>query len=831
MTAYPVGTDSVGTDMVGIVVVSHSRALANAAVELASQMLHGARPRLAVAAGLDERTLGTDAVQVFEAIQSVDSEAGVVVLLDLGSAVLSAELALDLLDESMRSRVVLSAAPLVEGLVAAVVTAAGGATAAEVAAEAAAALAGKQAHLAPAPERSAGHDAIAPTAVRAVFTVSNHNGLHARPAARLVAAVRTLDAQVQLTNLTTGGGPVPASSLTRVATLGARQGHQVEVAVTGSQGVEALEQILALAARQFDEHEAPAPEPSAPAPTDGPIAVSPGIAIGPSCRAKSATPVVTDGESGEPVAQWRRLREAIAATRRDISRTRARIAREAGESDAAIFDAHLMLLDDADVLADAHHRIDAHRGAAAAWDAAIRRAEQDFAHLEDEYLRARAADVRDVGDQVLRHLLGVTASSRPLSGVVIAGDLAPAEAAALEPGVVSGIVLAYGSPSSHAAILARAKGIPMVAGAGVAVLSIADNTVIALDGGTGQLVVNPSAELLSEFEGKIADRARDLAVANAAAEGPAITRDGIAIAVMANVSSVDDAKAAADAHADGAGLVRTEFLFQTRSEPPSRDEQEAVYRAITDAFSGRKVVFRTLDAGGDKPLPFAPVEPEANPFLGVRGIRLSLRNKALLVDQLTALVRVAADTSIGVMFPMVSTVSELLEAKALLAEAAGGQIPDGLEIGIMVEVPATALKTAAFADHVDFFSIGTNDLTQYAMAAERGNPAVAELSDPMDPGVLRLVSEVCVQAGERATVSVCGELAADPAATAVLIGLGVDSLSVSAPAVAEVKQAVRSVEHGVAAEYAQQVLSYPDAAAVRSVATPPSTSHRSVVHG
>jgi len=802
-------------DLVGIVVVSHSRALANAAVELASQMLHGTSPRLAVAAGLDERTLGTDAVQVYEAIQAVDSEAGVVVLLDLGSAVLSAELALDLLDDVTRSRVVLSAAPLVEGLVAAVVTAAGGASAAEVAAEAAAALAGKQAHLAPVADAPDGRDVIEPTAVRAVFTVANHNGLHARPAARIVAAVRTLDAHVQLTNLTTGSGPAPASSLTRVATLGAREGHLVEVAVTGSQATEALEHILALARRQFDEHEPAPTEPSLPLTSGGAIPVSPGAVIGLSCQARSLPPPVPDDEPGEPVAQWRRLREAIAAARRDISRTRARIAREAGEPDAAIFDAHLMLLDDAELLRDARERIDANSGAAFAWDAAVRRVADEFAHLEDEYLRARAADVRDVGDQVLRHLLGVTTSTRPLTGVVIAGDLAPGEAAALEPGLVSGIVLAHGSPTSHAAILARAKGIPMLAGAGESVLGIADQTVIALDGATGELVVDPSADMLSTFELRIAKRARELAAAHAAAQGAAITRDGVTIGVLANVSSVDDAKAAADAHADGAGLVRTEFLFQYRSEPPSRDEQEAVYRSITDAFGGRKVVFRTLDAGGDKPLPFAPVEHEENPFLGVRGIRLSMRNKALLADQLSALVRVAADVPIGVMFPMVSTVAELLEAKALLADVAGGRIPDGLDVGIMVEVPATALKSASFADHVDFFSIGTNDLTQYAMAAERGNPALAELSDPMDPGVLRLISEVCRHAGGRATVSVCGEMAADPEATAILIGLGVLSLSVSAPAVAEVKQAVRAVHRATAAEYARQALDCPDAAAVR----------------
>src|SRR5919201_5625984 len=298
--------------MVGIVVVSHSRTLARSAVELASQMLHGARPRIAVAAGLDDTTLGTDAVQVKEAIEQVDGSDGVVVLLDLGSAVLSAELALDLLDDAVRERVIVSPAPLVEGLVAATVTAAGGGTAHDVAAEAAAALAGKQAHLSPAalatPARIDGD------AVRGVFVVANTHGLHARPAARLVAQVRTLDARVQLTNRTTGAGPVPASSLSRVATLGALQGHEIEVAATGGQATEALEHIMALAARHFNgtDDVVPPPKPV----TAVPLVAAPGIAIGPARRADAQTPSVPDDEPGDPVTHWRRLREAIAATRR-----------------------------------------------------------------------------------------------------------------------------------------------------------------------------------------------------------------------------------------------------------------------------------------------------------------------------------------------------------------------------------------------------------------------------------------------------------------------------------------------------------------------------------
>ncbi|MCU1657098.1 MAG: Multiphosphoryl transfer protein, partial [Pseudonocardiales bacterium] len=288
--------------MVGIVVVSHSRALARAAVELAGQMLHGHGPKIAIAAGLDDSTLGTDAVQVKDAIEKVDAPDGVVVLLDLGSAVLSAELALDLLDDAVRKRVVLSPAPLVEGLVAAVVTAAGGGTSAEVVAEAAGALAGKQAHLSDAAPGASG-GAPDGDAIHGSFVVGNAHGLHARPAARLVAQVRTHDARVQLTNLTTGAGPVPASSLSRVATLGARHGHEVEVSVTGSQAPEALDQILALAARQFDEQDGHSPTPQTE--SAGPLAASPGFAIALACRAVAGTPVIPDHESGDAAARWR----------------------------------------------------------------------------------------------------------------------------------------------------------------------------------------------------------------------------------------------------------------------------------------------------------------------------------------------------------------------------------------------------------------------------------------------------------------------------------------------------------------------------------------------
>ncbi|NDL57125.1 phosphoenolpyruvate--protein phosphotransferase [Phytoactinopolyspora mesophila] len=826
--------------MVGIVVVSHSHSLARAATEIAEEMLHGRSVRIAIAAGLDETTFGTDAVQVQEAIEQVDTPDGVLVLMDLGSAVLSAELALDLLESDVSARVRLCAAPLVEGLVAATVAAAGGASLADVESEAVAALAGKQAHLQQAPDSGAepagAEDTEEPDA-RATFIVTNAHGLHARPAARLAAEVRTLDARVLLRNITTASSAVPGASLSRVATLGALAGHEIEVSAIGSQAKEAVEHVLALAARQFDEVDEtltmpPAPAgrgPSATAPPappagDGPFPASPGIGIGPAWSPGTSSPELTAEDrqpAADATAEWRRVRSAVAAVRREIVQTRARTARELGESEAGVFDAHLMLLDDAELLDDVRRRVNDGQSAPAAWSTTVQAIAADLDALADEYLRARAADVRAVHDQVLLVLLGRSSAFDAKPGVLVAGDLTPAQAAALDRDTVSGIVLAYGSPSSHSAILARSRGIPAVVGAGQSVLATPDGTMIAFDGATGELVVDPGPEKLVEFKTQAAERERLLDDAMAAASQPAFTRDGSEVHVAGNVGSEADAAAAAAHGADLAGLIRTEFLFLGRDSAPSVDEQEATYRRVVEALSGRRAVIRTLDVGGDKPLPYVHQPTEANPFLGVRGLRLALAQSELLRDQLRAICRVAADHPVSVMFPMVSQVDELLAARRILDEVCReDERADlaGLEVGIMIEVPSAALKAAAFVPHVDFFSIGTNDLTQYTLAAERGNDAVATLGDALDPGVLRLVDEVCRAAsGTGVRVAVCGEIASDPVAAPLLLGLGVDELSVGPYAVPIVKHAVRDLDLAQCRELAKRALALPSAADVRAL--------------
>jgi multiphosphoryl transfer protein len=785
---------------VGLVVVSHSRTLARSAVALAAEMLHGRPLRIEVAAGLDETAFGTDAVAIMQAIERADGPAGVVVLMDLGSAVLSTELALDLLqDPSIRDRVTLSPAPLVEGLIVAAVAAAGGAGRAEVAAEARDALMGKSGHLSPPQDGTTpGASDVGLEEIVGVFSVANPHGLHARPAARLVSEVRALDASVQLRNLTTGGSPVPAGSLSRVATLAALRGHEVEVRASGPQAQEAVEHLLTLAARRFDEtveETAEPPAPSVTAPANGPLPASPGIAIGP-LRQLTAVPLDLDQQPvGEPAAEWRRIVESVAAVRRDVEHVRVVTAREVGAEQASIFDAHLSLLSDAEMLADVKARTSTGVGAVSAWAGCLADVEREWASLPDPYLRERAADVHAVGDQVLRALTGEPARRLTSKGVLVASDLTPAEAASLDLGLVTGVVLAHGSPSSHAAILARARDIPVVVAAGREVLGISEGTTILLDGSSGELHVDPSPELLKAYERRAADAAEQHARQLALAEQPAVSRDGTAIAVAANLGSVADARAALEAGADGAGLVRTEFLFLDRSAAPDVGEQQGEYDAIAKAMDGRRITLRTLDVGGDKPLPYLPMPQEANPFLGQRGIRLSLAHRDLLRHQMVAICHTARRFPTSIMIPMVSTPAELIEARQVLTEAAGpGGIPDGLHIGSMIEVPSAALKIEAFLPYLDFVSIGTNDLTQYALAAERGNGAVAALSDALDPGVLQLIDHVCRSAAGRIDVAVCGEAASDELAIPVLVGLGVRELSVSPPAVPRVKAAVRELD-------------------------------------
>jgi multiphosphoryl transfer protein len=816
--------------MVGLVIVSHSATLAVGVRELAAEMA-GPEVRLEVAGGIEapEPALGTDAVRVAEAIARADTGDGVVVLMDLGSAVLSAETALDFLTAEQRENVVLSEAPLVEGTVAAAVAAKLGASPQEVAAEARGGLQGKAAQLG-----SAESEAVAaPSAVGSDdgltrrLHIRNPLGLHARPAARFVQTAAGFDASVEVTNLTSGRGPASGRSLNGLATLGIRQGDEILVRAQGAQAGAALHALAELAARDFDERPTqvgeplPAAAPAGPTPESGLTGLSgaPGIAWGPARHLRSVDPEIPTGSDRDPGSEWEALQEALLRVRAEIGVTRESVAARAGEYSAAIFDAHLLFLDDDALLGPARRAIfEEGRNAAEAWHAAAEAVAADYRTLDDDYLRARAEDLTGVARQVVAALTGDgggPAMAGP--GIVVATDLTPADTAALDRELAHGIATAAGSPTSHSAILARSLGIPAAVGLGESLLKVPEDTVLLLDGDAGVVYVEPAAELLAEYEQLNAARDEAAREARVRTGEPALTRDGHRVDVAANIGSPDDVPAALGNGADGVGLLRTEFLFLERDSMPSEDEQYEMYTRIAEALEGRPLILRTLDVGADKPLPYLPASTEANPFLGVRGIRLQLARPELLETQLRAALRTAAEHPLKVMFPMVATLEEYRQASSAL-ERIREEVPAELEVGIMVEVPAAALAAEVFAPEVDFFSLGTNDLTQYTMAAERGNASVAGLADGLHPSVLRLVHNVAEAASRHDRwVGVCGELAADTAAVPVLIGLGVTELSVNAPSIPAVKQAVRTVDAEAARALADEALKLSSATEVRDL--------------
>ncbi|MFN8110081.1 MAG: phosphoenolpyruvate--protein phosphotransferase [Thermoleophilia bacterium] len=823
--------------MVGLVVVSHSYTLACGVVELAREM-GGPDLRIEHAGGMDtpDHAMGTDPTLILDAIQRASGDDGVVVLMDLGSAVLSAEMALELLPPEVADRVTLCPAPIVEGAVAAAVAARLGQSADEVAAEANRGLAGKAAHLGgPPPPAAAPADAPAHTGpwTEDTITMRNRLGLHARPAALLVTALGGLDAEVQVGNATTGTPPVSARSLSAVATLGVLSGQDLLVRARGAGAQAAVSAVHQLAARNWgdDDTEAPPPvpaaEPQAPQ-AHGVITGlpgAPGLALGPVRQAHQPETPVPDRAATMPAEERAELDAALEASRAELMDLRSDIASRVGAGQSVIFDAHMLLLDDTELLDAVWHDIDAGRSAPVAWDARARALETRFAQLGDPYLAERAADVGDVRRRVLAHLAGVPVRAPVVNepGILFAGDLAPGETAALDASVVHAIVTAAGGPTSHTAILARALGVPAVVGAGLGVMELPAGTMVLVDGTAGTLTVDPDAQQVAAYHAaRGALERRRLAELEAAA-APAVTADGRRIEVAANIARPQDAAGLLRAGAEGVGLFRTEFLFMGRDTAPTEDEQLAAYRQVAEALDGRPLVVRTLDAGADKPVPYLNQAPEANPFLGERGVRLTLARPELMRTQLRAILRAAAEHPVRIMFPMIATLEEFRRARAHVEEvrgelaAQGVRVRDDLQVGLMVEVPAAALCAATLAGEADFFSVGTNDLTQYTMAAERGNPAVAGLNDPLHPGVLRLIQAACVAAeAAGAWVGVCGEAAADPVAIPILVGLGVRELSMSATAIPAAKAAVRALTMDVARARAAAAVGMGSAAEVRA---------------
>ncbi len=403
--------------------------------------------------------------------------------------------------------------------------------------------------------------------------------------------------------------------------------------------------------------------------------------------------------------------------------------------------------------------------------------------------------------------------------VLVVDELDVATAASVDPEQVAGIVVPAAGQTGHGAIVARSRGIPLYTGVGRAAATITSGERVAFDARRELLWTSVSDEQARDWPVYVSERQADQAALVEAARGPAVTRDGVEVPVLANLGSISDAELAAAYGADGSGLVRTELLFADRHEAPTVAEQSERLRRLADAFGDRPLVVRTWDVGGDKTLPFLPLPREANPFLGARGVRAFLGPEAplparLLADQLAAIAR---SGPVGVLFPMVTSREEVDAALALLREAAGGEIPGDLRVGIMIETPAAALSVRTLAAGLDFVSVGTNDLTAYAVAADRGSAPVADLADPLTPAVLRLVDLVVRERPDGVAVAVCGDLASRPEAVPLLLGLGVQELSCAPPMVPEIKAAVRRADLAEARALAADALRSPDADGVRAL--------------
>lgn len=800
--------------MIGIVLVSHSKALATAVRDLVLQMVRPDFPVI-VAAGVgdDHEEIGTDAVHISEMIRPFCDGDGAVVLMDLGSAVLSAQTALELLEAEdvpdVGAKIRLCPAPIVEAAVAAAVQSESGAGLDAVFAEAMSALAPKQDQLGMAEvtqSPSAAGDSLAAD-VEFEVEIENPHGLHARPAATLVQAATRFVSDIRLTNMTAARGPASVRSLSGIGLLQVRCGNRVRFSIRGEDAAKAEAALRQLAAGHFGESLTAAPEPVvvgiAAAETSvtgtGGIASSDGIALGRPLLLAAALPELAAGDIGTPEQERRKFDEAL----RQVAEQIRRGSRDNDNATAQIFAAQALLLSDPALIEPAHARLTAGGvSALEAWRDVSLAVADDYAAMADDYLQARAADIRDIAAHVMRVLAGESHTARIAPeppAILLTDELLPSEAMACDPERVLGILARAGSPTAHAAIIARTLGIPMVVGAkSVDLRELSGLSAVAIDGATGEIWLEPTPAQ----RGEILERRRAFLARRAADEAdktrPAVTSDGVAIEVLANVGTAADAAAARENGAEGVGLLRTEFVYLSFSDMPGEERQVQSLADILANLGSGPVVIRTPDIGADKPLPFMPPMQEHNPFLGVRGIRLSLRYPDFFASNLRAILRAGVGRDLWIMVPMVTDPEEMVQARACVEAAHQALDRTGtphcwpIKLGMMVEVPAAALLAERFAAVADFFSIGTNDLTQYLLAAERGNGELESLQDAAHPAVLQAVAALCAQADVAGRhVSVCGDAASDPVAASLLIGAGVRSLSVRPNQIAAIKAQLR----------------------------------------
>lgn len=548
------------------------------------------------------------------------------------------------------------------------------------------------------------------------------------------------------------------------------------------------------------------------------IAASSGIAIAKAYRLETPDLAAEKRAVADVEAEVARFEAAVAKAKEELEAIKKHALEKLGEDKAAIFAAHLLVLDDPELLNPIKEKIQTERvNAEYSLDETASFFISMFEAMDNEYMKERAADIRDVTKRVLAHLLGVTISNPSLISeevVIIAEDLTPSDTAQLNRQYVKGFATDIGGRTSHSAIMARSLEIPAVVGTKTVTAEVKNGDIVIVDGLDGQVIINPSPELLAQYEQKRARYEAQKAEWAKLVHESTVTADGIHVELAANIGTPDDVKGALANGAEGIGLYRTEFLYMGRSELPTEDEQFVAYKTVLEQMNGKPVVVRTLDIGGDKELPYLQLPKEMNPFLGFRAIRLCLEMQDMFRTQLRALLRASVYGNLKIMFPMIATLDEFRQAKAILLEEKeallrqGVAVADGIEVGMMVEIPAAAVMADQFAKEVDFFSIGTNDLIQYTMAADRMNERVAYLYQPYNPAILRLISHVIDAAHrEGKWVGMCGEMAGDPIAIPILLALGLDEFSMSATSILPARAQLKQLAKEEAARIKETVLS------------------------
>lgn len=659
----------------------------------------------------------------------------------------------------------------------------------------------------------------------------NPMGMHARPATALAQLVKSRGGTV---TLRAGGKSADATKMMQLLSMGLKQGSEITVLADSQATLDAVrdgilsglgDDLSAPKAKAAPLSRQPEWTPAASGTALEGVGASGGLVVGVTQRHQGGELQVQD-TAGDVLEESERLDRAIHAASQELQRLSAEMKAKFGAERAAIFEAHQELLSDPDTLQDAAALILDGHGAAWSYRAATQRRIEQLKKLDDPNLAARAVDLSDVQQRVLRALLGVQEQTFSAQSPVIllAHDLTPSDTARLDPQAILGFVTAAGGPTSHTAIIARGLGLPAVVAAGDGIFDIPDGTPCILDG-SGWLYLNPSQAAIDAASERM--QALQLADQEACAQrhAPARTPDGHTVEIAANINRAADAPSALEAGADGVGLMRTEFLFLERSAAPSEDEQYREYLAMAQALGDKPLIIRTLDIGGDKEVGYLGLAKEDNSFLGIRGIRLCFERPDLFLPQLRAIYRAAKERgNIKIMFPMIATLEDFRRARDMAmrvqAELGAPEVP----LGIMIEVPSAAVMAGEFAAEVDFFSIGTNDLTSYTLAMDRLHPTLARQADAMHPAVLRLIAATVHAANQQGKwVGVCGGAAGEDLGALLLSGIGVQELSVAAPLIPGVKAALRGYRYADLQALAQRALACATAAEVRALPLPPRT--------